>query len=208
MWWFCLLLVVVYYLVLDRKVWALLRQPLLQSLFLGAVIAAAVLWQLKAQLPDLPAVHFLGMTTITLLLGLRLAVLVIPLALLLPALTGIAFGQPPPAAELLLMQWTVLLLVAIQSYASYMLISLKLPNHLFVSIFVSGFLNSLFAALAYVLWLSVGFFGVLGQGDTQQFSEFLLIMPLLAMPEALLNGMALTLLLVYKPHWVAAFKQI
>ncbi len=207
MFWFCAVLLLVYYLVLDQKIWALLRQPLLQALFVGALLALTVLWELKAQLPDLPAVHFLGITTVTLLLGLRLTVLVIPLALILPPLTALAFGRPWPDIELQLLNWTVLTLVAVQSYGCYLLVNHKLPQHLFVAIFVSGFLNSLLSALLFVALLTLGFFGVLGAGQGNQISEFLLVMPLLAMPEALLNGMALTLLLVYRPHWVAAFKQ-
>lgn len=208
MWWFCALLIAVYYLVLDRKVLHLLRQPLLQALFLGAALALSVLWQLKAQLPDLPAVHFLGITTVALLLGLRLTVLVIPLALLLPQLVAVLLGQAVTDYSTILLHWTVLTLVALQSYGCYLLVTHKLPQHLFVAIFVSGFLNSLVSALTFVALLALGFFGVLGAGENSQISEFLLVMPLLAMPEALLNGMALTLLLVYKPHWVAAYRQI
>ena len=207
MWWLSALLMLLYYLVLDLKVWSLLRQPLLQALFVGALLALSVLWQLKAQLPDLPPVHFLGITTVALLLGLRLTVLVIPLALLLPQLAALAFDQPVPAASILILQWTVLTLVAVQSYSCYLLISHKLPQHLFIAIFVSGFLNSLFSALSFIALLALGYFGVLSAGEQTQVSEFLLVMPLLALPEALLNGMALTLLLVYKPHWVAAYKQ-
>lgn len=207
MFWFCAVLLLVYYLVLDQKIWRLLRQPLLQALFVGALLTLTVLWQLKAELPDLPAVHFLGVTTVTLLLGLRLTVVLIPLALMLPPLAALAFGKPWPDIELQLLNWLVLTLVAVQSYCCYLLVNHKLPQHLFIAIFVSGFLNSLLSALLFVALLTLGFFGVLGAGQDSQISEFLLVMPLLAMPEALLNGMALTLLLVYRPHWVAAFKQ-
>ncbi len=207
MWWFCALLMLVYYLVLDRKVWHLLRQPLLQALCVGALLALCVLWQLKAQLPDLPPVHFLGITTIALLLGLRLTILVIPLALLLPQLAALLLHQPVAELNAILLQWTALTLVALQSYGCYLLASHKLPQHLFVAIFVSGFLNGLLSALTFVALLALGFFGVLAAGESSQIGDFLLVMPLLAMPEALLNGMALTLLLVYKPHWVAAYRQ-
>lgn len=207
MWWFCALLMLVYYLVLDRKVWHLLRQPLLQALCVGALLALCVLWQLKAQLPDLPPVHFLGITTIALLLGLRLTILVIPLALLLPQLAALLLHQPVAELNAILLQWTALTLVALQSYGCYLLASHKLPQHLFVAIFVSGFLNGLLCALTFVALLALGFFGVLAAGESSQIGDFLLVMPLLAMPEALLNGMALTLLLVYKPHWVAAYRQ-
>lgn len=205
--WFCALISLVYYLVLDRKIWHLLRQPLVQSLFIGSVLVLTLLWQLKAQLPELPAVHFLGVTTVTLLLGLRLSILTIPLALLMPILAAWALGKTTPDLALILLDWLALTLIAVQSYCCYLLASRKLPQHLFVAIFVSGFLNSLLSALCFVALLAVGFFGILAVGESYQISEFLLIMPLLAMPEALLNGMALTILLIYRPHWVAAFKQ-
>jgi uncharacterized membrane protein len=166
-----------------------------------------VLWQLQAQLPDWPALHFLGITTVTLVLGLRLTFLVIPLALLLPQIAASIAGQPRLAIELELLHWTALCLVALQSYLCYLLVSRLLPAHLFVSIFVSSFLNSLISALCFVVCLAVGYFAVLELGTDTQPSEFLLVMPLLAMPEALLNGMAMTLLLVYRPHWVATFRQ-
>lgn len=205
-------LALIYYLVLDRKVLPLLRQPLVQALFLGAVTAQTVLWQLQAQLPGSPPLHFLGVTCVTLLLGLRLSLLTIPLALTLPlaatALYHSWLGTPallwPDAAFYL--RWLALTLVALQSYLSYLLIARYLPAHLFVAIFVSGFLNSLLCGAAFVLWQGLGQFALADAASTTQLSEFLLIMPLLAMPEALLNGMALTLLLVYRPHWVAAFK--
>ncbi len=152
--------------------------------------------------------HFLGLTTVTLLLGLRLTLLVIPLALLLSQIAPLLAGKIWIPNEQQLLHWCVLSLVAVQSYLCYLLISHKLPDHLFVSIFVTGFLNSLLSAVVYVGTLALGFFGVLALGSETQVSEFLTVMPLLAMPEALLNGMALTLLLVYRPHWVAAFRQM
>lgn len=204
--WFIAILALLYYLLPDRRIWPLLRQPLIQALFIGAILVLSVLWQLKTPLADFPPVHFLGITAVTLVLGLRLTLLVIPLALLLPQLAGLIAGLPLPALDLLLLHWTVLALVAVQSYLCYLLISKKLPAHLFVAIFVSGFLNSLLSALLFVLLTGGGYFVVLGLGHTSQISEFLLVMPLLALPEGLLNGMALTLLLVYRPHWVAAFR--
>ncbi|WP_367278175.1 hypothetical protein [uncultured Photobacterium sp.] len=35
--------------------------------------------------------------------------------------------------------------------------------------------------------------------------NYLALLPLLLFPEALLNGMAMTLLVVYKPEWVRTF---
>jgi uncharacterized membrane protein len=37
------------------------------------------------------------------------------------------------------------------------------------------------------------------------FDNYILLIPLLVFPEALLNGMAITLLVIYQPTWVYTF---
>ncbi|GAA5218011.1 hypothetical protein GCM10025776_25130 [Corallincola platygyrae] len=42
-------------------------------------------------------------------------------------------------------------------------------------------------------------------GDWQSQLTYLNVTPLLMFPEGLLNGMAITLLAVYKPHWLKTY---
>lgn len=48
---------------------------------------------------------------------------------------------------------------------------------------------------------------VFGLSTNQLAGDYLATIPLLALPEALLNGMAVTMLLIYRPHWLAAFRE-
>lgn len=190
-----------YYLILDRQTFNLLRLPLVQQLFGAAGCMLLVLWQLKAQLPETPPIHFLGVTTLVIVLGLRLSLLLIPLPLLLPVpmlwLIGSGFLS---LDSLLIWQWFALLLAAIQSYLLLLASQKWLPKQLFVVIFVGGFFNSMLSSVSYLLLMAIGHYW-LGQ-HTHFASDYLLITPLLAFPEGLLNGMALTMLLVYRPEWL------
>ncbi len=196
-----LILAVLYVLMLDRSSLKLLRLPLVQHLFGAAICCLMVLWQLKTELQATPPIHFLGITTLVIVLGLRLSVLAIPFALLLPIPLLASLKGQAIAIELVdFIQWFGLIFAAIQSYLGLLACHRWLPRHLFVVIFVSGFFNSMLCALSYmgVLWLGFSLFDV----RTPLNSDYLMIMPLLALPEGLLNGMVLTLLLVYRPDWL------
>lgn len=201
-------LAILYYLLLDRKVLQLLRQPLIQSLFIASLAVLCVLWQLQATLPGLPAIHFIGITALVLLLGLRLTLLVIPLALALPVLASVLLLKTAwPLATPYIAQWCALVLVAIQSYLVYLCAERWLARHLFVRIFVCGFFNAMLGAAVFMGSLALLQLTWSDAAAQQHLGDYLLTIPLLAMPEALLNGMALTLLLVYRPQWLAAFRQ-
>ena len=64
-----LALAILYLLILDRPTFQLLKLPLVQHLFGAALCLLMVLWQLKGQLPESPPVHFLGVTTLVIVLG-------------------------------------------------------------------------------------------------------------------------------------------
>ncbi len=196
-----LTLAVLYYLMLDRPSLQLLRLPLVQHLFGAAICCLMVLWQLKTDLQSTPPIHFLGVTILVIVLGLRLSMLVVPFALLLPVpLLAYLKSQSITIGLVELMQWFGLIFAITQSYLGVLACHKWLPRHLFVVIFVSGFFNSMLSALSYmaVLWLGFSLFEL----QTPLNKDYLLIMPLLALPEGLLNGMVLTLLLVYRPDWL------
>lgn len=108
-----------------------------QHLCFGAAIALVPLWMLQAGVKTGLEVHFLGLTTLALLLGWRMGMLMASLSLLLVT----AFGYEP---------WTMLsanllLGVIIPLSASYLLFLITysyLYRHLFVYIFVAGFFNA------------------------------------------------------------------
>ncbi len=186
---------------LRRPLWQLLHDnPLYQHLLLGSAIALIPLWTLRAGLHDGLEVHFLGLTTLTLLLGWRLALLAPCLTLLVLDYFGVTnladFG------------WQALVGIALPVASSWLLFLASwawLPRHLFVYIFVAAFLGGALAISTKVA-ASALLMGISGSYPWHTITaDYLSIWPLLLFPEALLNGMAMTVLVIYRPHWVNTF---
>ncbi|MFQ2463197.1 energy-coupling factor ABC transporter permease [Aeromonas caviae] len=174
--------------------------PLYQHLCLGGAIVLVPLWTLRAGLHEGLEIHFLGLTSLTLLLGWRLALLAPCLTLLLLAYFGVI-----PIADI---GWQALIGVALPVATSWLLFLGSwawLPRHLFVYLFVAAFLGGVLSISAKVI-ASALLMGVSGTYSWHTISaDYLSIWPLLLFPEALLNGMTMTLLAVYRPHWVNTF---
>ncbi|MFQ2737799.1 energy-coupling factor ABC transporter permease [Aeromonas caviae] len=174
--------------------------PLYQHLCLGGAIVLVPLWTLRAGLHEGLEIHFLGLTSLTLLLGWRLALLAPCLTLLLLAYFGVI-----PLADI---GWQALIGVALPVATSWLLFLGSwawLPRHLFVYLFVAAFLGGALNISAKVI-ASALLMGVSGTYSWHTISaDYLSIWPLLLFPEALLNGMTMTLLAVYRPHWVNTF---
>ncbi|MFQ2412010.1 energy-coupling factor ABC transporter permease [Aeromonas caviae] len=174
--------------------------PLYQHLCLGGAIVLVPLWTLRAGLHGGLEIHFLGLTSLTLLLGWRLALLAPCLTLLILAYFGVI-----PLADI---GWQALIGVALPVATSWLLFLGSwawLPRHLFVYLFVAAFLGGALSISAKVI-ASALLMGVSGTYSWHTISaDYLSIWPLLLFPEALLNGMTMTLLAVYRPHWVNTF---
>lgn len=174
--------------------------PLYQHLCLGGAIVLVPLWTLRAGLHEGLEIHFLGLTSLTLLLGWRLALLAPCLTLLLLAYFGVI-----PLADI---GWQALIGVALPVATSWLLFLESwawLPRHLFVYLFVAAFLGGALSISAKVI-ASALLMGVSGTYSWHTISaDYLSIWPLLLFPEALLNGMTMTLLAVYRPRWVNTF---
>ncbi|MFQ2749711.1 energy-coupling factor ABC transporter permease [Aeromonas caviae] len=174
--------------------------PLYQHLCLGGAIVLVPLWTLRAGLHEGLEIHFLGLTSLTLLLGWRLALLAPCLTLLLLAYFGVI-----PLADI---GWQALIGVALPVATSWLLFLGSwawLPRHLFVYLFVAAFLGGALSISTKVI-ASALLMGVSGTYSWHTISaDYLSIWPLLLFPEALLNGMTMTLLAVYRPHWVNTF---
>ncbi|MFH7565113.1 energy-coupling factor ABC transporter permease [Oceanimonas smirnovii] len=179
---------------------ALLADKRRQHLCFGGAIALVPLWMLQAGIRDGLEIHFLGLTTLALMLGWRLGLLMATLALLL--VTGFGFETWSEFGVNLLLG--VILPVSF-SYFLFLVTYSYLYRHLFVYIFVAGFFNAALtisvktaALAAYMVWSGEYSWQIVQ-------SDYLTILPLLLFPEALLNGMAITLLVVFRPQWMCTF---
>ncbi len=182
----------------DWRVW--LADKTRQHLCFGAAIALVPLWMLQAGVKEGLEVHFLGLTTLALMLGWRMGLLMGSLSLLLITLFG--FETPEALGANLLLGVIVPLTF---SYFVFLLTYSYLIRHLFVYIFVAGFFNAALTIAVKTLSFA-GYMLWSGQYNGQTVMDnYLGILPLLLFPEALLNGMAITLLVVFRPQWMRTF---
>ena len=91
------------------------------------------------------------------------------------------------------------------SYLVYNLSFHKLPRHFFVYVFICAFLPGA-VLIALKMFLIGGYYYVDNVHDWITVNEnYLILIPLMLFPEAMLNGMTMTLLIIYKPTWVYTF---
>ncbi|WP_419569727.1 energy-coupling factor ABC transporter permease [Rheinheimera sp.] len=185
---------------LDKAFWAELKQTNAPwSVYGASCCVLALLWQTDAEVLAPLSVHFLGLTTVLLLFGLRLA------SLLAALVCALGYWQSGWSLEhslwlLCCAFWTLWL-----NSLVVWLVYLYLPRHLFIYVFVAAFLNSALALCVFLLLKALPFWQ--DYSSLQLTESYLIFIPLAALPEALLNGMAMTLLVVYKPQWVKTFSQ-
>ena len=185
----------------PREFWPKFRQEKdYQHWVLASVVVLFLLWSLKAGLADGLKVHFLALTTLALCHGWRIAALIG----VFPALLLATFGLLP-VADIGIYLVVSVIFPAWLSFCLFRLTYRYLNRHLFVYIFVAAFINGALTIAAHQL-LNSGVMWVSGLYSWHYIVEnYLVLMPLLLFPEALINGMAITLLVVYQPQWVRTF---
>ncbi|ABM25362.1 MULTISPECIES: energy-coupling factor ABC transporter permease [Shewanella] len=169
----------------------------LQRRLLLTLVVINALWLLNASIQLSLHLHFLGIVTCLLLFGWRLATV----SLLLPCAFFSLFVLKQPGV----FGAFGLFAIAIPLFLSFMLYSRSyhlFPKHIFVFIFVGAFINAglstVFHQFSWAIWL---WFSADYNWELLV-DNYLILIPLLAFPEALLNGMAVTLLVVYQPQWL------
>ncbi|MCS6786555.1 MAG: energy-coupling factor ABC transporter permease [Thiobacillaceae bacterium] len=179
--------------------WRMLRDRDNLNVFLGATVAVLALWLIRTGIKPGLSFHLLGATVLTLMF--RPAFALLALALVTAAL-AVWDGQYLAYPANLLVTGVVPVAV---SWAIYRLADRRLPNHLFIYIFVNAFFGAAIAIGAVGL-ASTGLAAVLGvYGLDYLMREYLPYYLLMAWSEAFVTGMVMTLLVVYRPQWVATF---
>jgi uncharacterized membrane protein len=163
-------------------------------------VALILVWSADAGVTPGLSFHFLGATVLTLMFGWRLALLGLSAVLFALTLNGdggwSAFGL------------NGLMLAALPVAVSqlvYQQVDQRLPKHFFIYIFICAFLGAA-AAMAATALASVVVLILSGVYSLERLSyEYLPFFPLIVFPEALLNGMIMTLLVALRPQWVCTF---
>ncbi|PFG45867.1 putative membrane protein [Vibrio sp. ES.051] len=201
-------LVVIFWVVLAhcltdwrKVVWPKLeKEKTFQHLVLATLFFLTILWSAQAGVKEGLQIHFLALTTVTMMYGWRMAFL-----LSIPAMLAHHWLHD---ISLLLLPTSLVLSALVPILISHLVFILSyhyLPRNLFVFIFVAGFFNGAITGSLHLLinsfyHLSVGHY----DWEVIQHNYFIFV-PLLAFPEGLLNGMSLAVLTVFKPEWLRVF---
>jgi uncharacterized membrane protein len=198
--WFLWIGVGLMYLVMWRRAtWSMLRQPGNLNILLAATVAVLGLWLIKTGIKPGLNFHLLGATALTLMFRPWFALLSLSLLCLAIAVQSGEYNAFP--GNLITMG---VLPVAV-SWGIFRLVDGRLPNHMFIYIFLNCFFGAAIAIGAVGL-ASTGFAALAGIYPLDYLvEEYLPFYLLMAWAEAFATGMIMTLLVVYRPEWVATF---
>lgn len=183
-----------------RAPWRRFAEPAQQHVFLGSIVFLLALWLIRTGIKPGLDLHFIGASALTLMFGPRLALVALGVVLAANTVAGAAswsgFGL------------SLLAVGAVPVAVSHVIFATadrRLPNHLFVYVFANGFFGAALAVAAsgLAICLLLAGSGVYSWGYLAR--EYLPYYVLLAWGEALLTGMAVTLMVVYRPQWIPSF---
>ncbi|UCH46797.1 MAG: energy-coupling factor ABC transporter permease [Betaproteobacteria bacterium] len=187
-------------LALARAPWGQFRDTGFQHVFFGACVAVFFIWQLRVGILPAVPMHFLCLTTLTLMFGVPLAIIAAAILTGAMCVTGAEGWQSWPGSFLALgvvpILLTRLMLLASQRY---------LPPNPFIYIFVVAFFGAAAAMLAAMAVNSLLLLGLEQMSLLQLRQSYLSVLPLMMFPEAFINGLIVTGLVVFRPEWIPSF---
>lgn len=183
-----------------RGAFASLKAGWRLNLLLGACVSLMLLWSIQTGVKPGLNFHVLGATALTLMFGWPLALFALALITIGTTLAGLG-GWGALSINFLLMG---ALPVAV-SHGIFRLVDGKLPNHFMVYVFLCAFFGAALAMAA----TGAGVTLLMALSGTYSLdyltSQYLPYFILMGWSEAILTGMALSLMVVYRPAWVATF---
>ena len=180
--------------------WQKLLDKEASNVYFGTVAMVSVLWILRAGIEPGFNYHLLGVTALCLMFDWQFAVLAASLVVMITTWQGPA-GWQVFAVNVLVMGAVPILFTRLLLSASQRL----LPHNFFIYVFLNSFLAGALSMLACGLAAAAMLALAGGHASGSSGGDYLQIIPLLMFGEAFLNGMVMTLLIVYKPRWVATF---
>ena len=180
--------------------WRKLADDGLMHPYFASTVILMVAWTLKAGVDAGLGFHFIGATLLTLMFGWRLALLAVLVALLGSYIT--LGGDVQAFAANLLLKGGVPILV---SHALLRLVQRRLPHHIFVYIFVNGFLGAALAVLAQVAAISLVLVMTGAYDGAYLVSDYLAFTPLMMFGEAWITGMLVAIFVSYRPELLSTF---
>ena len=180
--------------------WSKIADNEASNVYFGAIVALIVLWVLRGGIQPGLDYHLLGVTSLVLMFEWQFALMAVSLVLAVTTWAGPA-GWQAFAVNGLVMGAVPVLFTRAFLYACQRWLPHNYFIYVFVNAFLAGALSILLAGLTTALLQQ-------GAGIHPQDSignNFLLILPMLMFGEGFLNGAAMSLVVAYRPQWVATF---
>lgn len=204
--WFCwpVLIFSLIYSLWSFPLRSVLAVPLRQHLILGSAIALLLTWKIAANLKGLDfELHLFGITAVVMLIGSSPALIAGALALVLQTLISPTIGWTAFAVNFVI----GILLPVVISAACLGLIARLPQKNLFAYMLGAGFAGAIATRLVttlliYLLWHNSGDISLADTADA-----YLPWMLLISFPEGFVNGMVITAITVYLPHWMRSFDE-
>jgi uncharacterized membrane protein len=180
--------------------WHRLRESSFSHAWLGGIVTLFVLWSMSAGVDPGLGFHLLGASACTLMFGPQLALIAMSLVAVLAAVAGTLEAWSIPINVLVMgavpIGISLIVLRAIERW---------LPSHFFVYIFGNAFFGAALAMVCTGVMASLLLVGADAYSLEYLRSEYLPWFVLMSWAEAFTTGAAVTLLVVYRPHWVSTF---
>ena len=200
LWMAALVFILLLMMALYSAPWAKLGDNEANHVYFGAIALLAVLWTLRAGIIPGLNYHLLGVTALCLMFDWQFALLAVSLVVTLVTSYGPAGWESLPLNVLLMgalpIGLTRLLLTLAQRY---------LPLNFFVYIFFNAFMAGGLASLLTGLAAATVFLLSGVHGADALMDNHIPSLVLLFFPEGFLNGLVMTVLVVYRPRWVSTF---
>ena len=183
-----------------RAPWGRFRDSEQVHVWYGTIFAIVVLWSIQATVGEGFTFHLLGVAALTLVAGPWLALLGSGVAIAVQV--AVRGGEPASIGA----AWCTMCAVPVAvCWGILRLAERHLPPNFFIYVFVATFLGAAASAAGGGLAGAVALTGGGGRSAALVFGDYVPYLIYLAFGEATLTGMALTLMVVYRPHWVATF---
>jgi uncharacterized membrane protein len=180
--------------------WKRLADNEIFHVFAAMILCEIVLWTIKATIGDVFTFHLLGVAGFTLVAGPQLAL--IGSAIAVPLQIAVHGGNWESAGVGFVTMAAIPTAVA---WSVHVFARRRLPPNFFVYIFVGAFTGAAAALCAGGLAAACTLAFGAGLPARLVFGEYVPYLVFLASGEATLTGMALTLMVVYRPRWVVTF---
>ncbi|WP_018690990.1 energy-coupling factor ABC transporter permease [Algicola sagamiensis] len=171
-----------------------------QHRIFACIFFLGFMWSLRASVLDGLSVHLVCLTAATLIFNWRVATVISFFALLAQTVFGVQSWAMLGVNGILGCLFPIWF-----SYVVFVVIYNYLPRHFFIYVFLCCFLTAGISIILTMFSYSFLFAANDIYSWEQILQGYLYFSALVWFPEATMNGMAITLMITYRPEWVATF---